>query len=68
MTLIRRQERCIDYPFACCAEFTIGAPSNKIPNGLDDKTVYRGVAASVREFLIAAFNRTQDYWRYPLQA
>ncbi|KAK9916350.1 hypothetical protein WJX75_001605 [Coccomyxa subellipsoidea] len=44
-------------------EFTIGAPSNKIPNGLDDKTVYRGVAASVREFLIAAFNRTQDYWR-----
>ncbi|CAL5225473.1 g8295 [Coccomyxa viridis] len=43
-------------------EFVVGAPSNKIPNGLDAKSVYRGVAASVREHLIDAFNRTQDYW------
>ena len=45
------------------AEFTVGAPSSKIPNGLDAKTAYRGVAASVREHLIEAFNRTQDHWR-----
>lgn len=49
--------------FACCAEFRIGAPSSKIPNELDVKTVYRGVAASLREHLIEAFNRTQDFWR-----
>jgi hypothetical protein len=47
----------------CPAEFRVGAPSSKIPNELDVKTVYRGVAASVREHLIEAFNRTQDYWR-----
>ena len=29
--------------------------------------MYRGVAASVREHLIDAFNRTQDYWRYCLR-
>lgn len=53
----------LPFPVLCFAEFTIGAPSNKIPNDLDAKTVYRGVAASVREHLIDAFNRTQDYWR-----
>lgn len=46
------------------AEFTIGAPSSKIPNEVDVKTAYRGVAASLREHLIDAFNRTQDYWRF----
>ncbi|KAK9840953.1 hypothetical protein WJX81_002313 [Elliptochloris bilobata] len=30
---------------------------------LDAKDVYRGVAQSVREKLVAAFNRTQEYWR-----
>ena len=30
---------------------------------LDAKDIYRGVAQSVREKLVAAFNRTQEYWR-----
>ena len=56
---------CLRYECSCfCTEYVVGAPSSKIPNGLDASSVYRGVAASVREHLIDAFNRTQDYWRY----
>ena len=30
---------------------------------LETRDVYRGVAQSVREKLVAAFNRTQEHWR-----
>ena len=64
-TCIQKLRKCASLTAACVPEQNMlsGLHSSNIPNGLDAKSVYRGVAASVREHLIDAFNRTQDYWR-----
>ena len=44
-------------------QFGLGVPPAAISGGVDARTAYRGVAASVRERLIEGFNATQDFWR-----